>query len=145
MVTIEIKKNTALVLLAFAAILAGIFVVNAVWTIPSSGVWHEARGVKVTTVSNGETDLQTAITNNWIGSGATCQWSNSYTGEIDLQTLMEDGYTGACYYMRGSEYRVGGFRTEKQTTEASTTTLKCWDPEASRQGNSELGYYYGCK
>ncbi len=60
MVTIEIKKNTVFVVLAFAVVLAGVFIINAVaWTTPTSGVWHEARETRINT-SSGYTDLQSA-------------------------------------------------------------------------------------
>ena len=68
MVTIEIKKNTALVFLAFAALLAGVFVVNAVWTAPA--VWHDEVDVKVTTEMGGESSLKDAIDNGWIGDAS---------------------------------------------------------------------------
>jgi hypothetical protein len=84
MVTIEIKKNTALVLLGFAIILAGVFVINAAYTrsVPNPG--HGGDNILVALKNGTEYNLQEVISGELVGgsSGLECNIKTSTASNI---------------------------------------------------------------
>ncbi len=108
------------------------------------GMWFPGQGQLADECSIGRTgNYVVRCCSGGGGSGSGCQWL-SFVNEIGLAEAIDNGYTGACYWADGTNYRAGYMQERTTTTSMSTTMLKCRSDGRGTQGNSDTAYYRVC-